>query len=270
MECFDIPIPYNVDIFFVGDLHLGEGLFARKQFERFWEMYVAHNRRARVFCMGDWMSSIPPRDRRHDVRALDDGLPTIEATRQWVTAFLKKWKRKILGYHTGNHEETLAMQYGDAVESICKEAGVRYLGFLAYVNLVPPSGEKIRLITTHGDGSINSRLDDIRERKHAMERKLRRILEPLGEADFYAMGHTHKLLVIKPEDELYLEKGNGDVDHKYRSTGKWFANTGCFLRTYVKGEISYGERRLYPPLELGCVKLVIRKGKIKTVERVVL
>lgn len=265
-----MPIPANCLLYLLGDPHVGEAVFLKKRFLQFWDEHLKGKRNSFVIGMGDWISSIPPYDTRHDVRGIDPDFPSIQDAEDWVEDFLTRWQKKFLWFHTGNHEEKIAAKHGDRVKAICRRAGVRYGGFTAYVNLVS-NGNIIRLITTHGATSIDSALDDPADREAAMKRKLRRTLSRLGDADLYAMGHTHKLLVHQAPPVLRLEKETGGhVEHRYTHDDRWYANTGCFMRSYVPGHINYAERYGYGPLEIGCIKVTIKNGKIANVEKVVL
>lgn len=271
METFDMQIPSNCKLWFMGDPHAGEAVFLKKRFLQFWNERLRGKRNSFVIGMGDWVSSIPPHDSRHDVRGLDPAFPSIEDAKVWVEKFLTRWSKKFLWFHTGNHEEKIAAKYGDFVKSMCERAGVRYGGFTAFVNLLLPNDSIIRVITTHGATSIGSTLDDPADAEAAMKRKLRRTLSRLGDADIYAMGHTHKLLVHQAPPVLRMARETGGhVEHFYKHDARWYLNTGSFMKSYVEGQTNYAERAGYAPLEIGCVKVTIRNNKIVSVEKVVM
>lgn len=271
METFDVSIPLNCVLWFLGDLHAGEAVFLKKRFLQFWDENLKGKRNSFVIGTGDWVSAIPPYDSRHDVRGLDPEFPSIEDAKFWVEKFLTRWHKKFLWFHTGNHEEKVSAKHGDFVKSMCRRAGVKYGGFTAFVNLLTPNENTIRVITTHGATSIDSTLDDPADREAAMKRKLRRVLSRLGDADLYAMGHTHKLLTHQGPPVLRLARETGGhVEHHYVQDARWYANTGSFMKSYVEGQINYAERYGYGPLEIGCIKVTIKNGKIANVEKVVM
>jgi hypothetical protein len=90
-----------------------------------------------------------------------------------------------------------------------------------------------------------------------------------------SMGHTHKLLVLEPIKRLHiLDRGgkleqvyqeappeyvDGDIIHEDR---RWYANTGCFLKTLGIGFSSYSERFGYDPTEIGFCVAKVRKGQL--------
>lgn len=271
METFDVLIPNNCIAWLIGDLHAGEAVFLKKRFLQFWNENIRGKCNSFVIGKGDWVSAIPPYDTRYDVRGIDSDFPSIEDAKSWVEDFITKWSKTFWWFHTGNHEEKISAKHGDFVEKMCKRAGVRYGGFTAFVNLIAANGNVIRLITTHGATTIGSTLDDPADAEAAMKRKLRRTLSRLGDADLYSMGHTHKLLVHQGPPVLRMARETGGhVEHRYEQDKRWYANTGCFMKSYVEGHINYAERAGYPPLEIGCVKVTIKNGKIVNVEKVAL
>ena len=84
--------------------------------------------------------------------------------------------------------------------------------------------------------------------------------------------HTHKLLVCKPETELYLMDDGKNIKQAYTSWGqsepyihpdsRWYGNAGSFLKLYGKGISGYAEVLEYDPVELGFLCLIVRDKKI--------
>lgn len=271
METFEIEIPANLDIYFTGDIHLGESMSRPRKFQAFWKKYIEPNRNARVVGMGDWISSILPNDKRFDIRGVDKMFQTIVACKEWVGTFLGGNRKRFLWFHTGNHEERLAMGEGDDIEAICKRSGVRYGGFTAFVTLkVKGTDKRIRLITTHGTRALNSTQEDPFKRDTQLRQRLRATLSALGDADVYVMGHSHVLLVHNDPPDIRLAQKGDDVEHYYAHNKRWYGSSGSFLRTYVKGQTSYGERFGYRALEIGCLVLHIRNGEVTGMDKVVM
>jgi predicted phosphodiesterase len=265
-------LPNNLDIYLVGDLHAGESNFLRERFERFWMENIVGKRNTRVIGMGDWLSSILPKDRRHDVRAYDRELNTFKKAKNYVRDFLKKHCKYFLYFKAGNHEETLSTELDDIVEDICDDAGVQYGGYMTFATLNFKNGKSLEFFTWHGRGQINSVVDDEDDRRASKRRSLRRKMIRKADADLYAMGHTHDLDSFQRRKRLVLVKDKpGHITHEYRHQGRraqWFVNTGAFLKSYVEFETTYAERAGYDPLPLGCSKVIIRNGEIVNVEEV--
>lgn len=80
-----------------------------------------------------------------------------------------------------------------------------------------------------------------------------------------AMGHYHKLIIAKPEEELYLIDIKNEIKSQYtQSQGgidyidpnlRYYCCTGSFLKLYGElGVSGYGELFGFAPTELGfCV-----------------
>jgi hypothetical protein len=96
------------------------------------------------------------------------------------------------------------------------------------------------------------------------------------------MGHTHKLLVYKPEDTMFMRDRNGTLEASYTDTvrpimahvgyidpcHRWYCNTGGFLKLYSKEAMSgYAEIGMYPPIEVGYINVKVRDGKIISAEK---
>lgn len=266
MECFEIEIPNTpIWVYFIGDLHRGEILFSQRKFNRLCVDHLS-KKNARIVGMGDWISSIPPKDGRFDVRGVDPLCPTIEDARAQTLTFLRAYRKKILWFHTGNHEEHISCEHGDFVKKLCEEAGVKYGGWISFVTI----NGTTHVISTHGVRSIQSRKPNMRDRVAAMDKQLVDTLEQLGDADLYAMGHSHRILTPAPIPELRLRQVGDDVEQEYTEDNRWFINTGSFLRTYVKGHTNYAEKYGLEPLEIGCVRVLFVKGQIITTEKVIL
>ena len=114
--------------------------------------------------------------------------------------------------------------------------------------------------------------------------KLKQKLESFGgDCLLNAMGHTHRLLVYEPVDEMFLRDRAGQREARYTSsigtimhdigyippTQRWYANTGGFLKLYSREAMSgYAEIGMYPPIEVGFIKVRVRNGKLLSVEKI--
>jgi hypothetical protein len=138
------------------------------------------------------------------------------------------------------------------------------------------------MFLTHGYGSINSSADDGVRRKANMRLSLKRKLkDKAGDCILMGMAHTHKLIVSKPEETLYLTDNGKQIKQNYTASKhtdgyihpdhRWYVNTGSFYRLYGKDGISgYAERAGYDPVELGYILIKVRNREIIAVEKVLL
>jgi hypothetical protein len=108
-----------------------------------------------------------------------------------------------------------------------------------------------------------------------MEVKLQDNLKDLA-SDCFLMtqGDIHKLIIVPPDNSLFLYSEGGKIKDGYtgmqlQQTGRylhedlrWYVATGSFLRTYVKGEITYGERKGFKPIQLGFAVALVRGYKL--------
>ena len=97
-----------------------------------------------------------------------------------------------------------------------------------------------------------------------------------GDCAVMVKGHTHKLLVCKPEAELYLTDDGKRIQQKYTGWGqneeyihpdaRWYGNTGSFLKLHGKGISGYAEIFEYDPVELGFLILKVRRKRIQSLD----
>ena len=109
----------------------------------------------------------------------------------------------------------------------------------------------------------------------SLERKLK---QKMADCAIAAMGHTHKLLVAKPTEQLYLTSDEKEMYHHYTKSDptaeyippdhRWYINTGSFLRLFLKGISGYAERAMYDPIQMGFAVARIRDCEIQGVDKV--
>ena len=134
-----------------------------------------------------------------------------------------------------------------------------------------------KIYATHGFKNITSAAYDPKRRRVNMQLILKRHLKfKAGDCAVMVKGHTHKLMVCKPESELFLVDDGSRIKQKYTRWGqseeyihpdaRWYGNTGSFLKLHGKDISGYAEIMEYDPVELGFLVLVVRKGKIEILE----
>jgi len=262
----------DLDWWLMGDVHAMELGSQRREFDALWSKRITSNKHARVTLMGDMITSILPGDMRFSIENQDPELKTLEKAKDWLTYRMKRNRHKLLWAHFGNHEWTLGRLTGEYMRSICESTGVRYGGFKAHATLHFENGETLETITLHGRTTFNSRIPqrDIRRRQRSIDDRIANYLSIQGEADLIACGHAHRLRVIPPNqstDPLLRKEGDRLEDY-YPADQTWYIVTGSFMRGFVEGVTLYPELYSLGALPIGCPKVVIRDGKIKNVEEV--
>ena len=214
--------------------------------------------------MGDSCEFITPHDPRWDGGGIapwlhQDNIATDEV--DWYCDMVSPIANKCLGKLSGNHEDAIRIHNHDNVQkNICDKLNITDLGYATFLRLVFGRGKKglddvhtYTMFATHGaGGAITAGAKIIR---------LQRLMDSF-DADIVAHGHTHDILTYtKPY--LSLSKKNKVVQRV-----KVGAMTGCWFRTYTQGvSSSYGERKNYPPVMLGCpVFTIVPCGNVLKVE----
>ena len=230
---------------------------------------------------GDAIESIMVDDKRYDPALVSDprGTPFDQANE--YIELMKPIKDKLVCCLMGNHELKLR-KFGDISKYIANQLGVPYGTYAAKITYQDYKGDLVfKHFATHGRRSINSTADDPKRRKTNLELTLKRILKhKFGDTLLMSLGHTHKLLVCKPDQELYLTDDGEQIQQKYtnshRAAGyihpdhRWYCNTGCFYRLYADGESGYAEIAGYDPVELGYLVVVVRDRKIQKINAEIL
>lgn len=156
--------------------------------------------------------------------------------------------------------------------------GVDYGTWSAKLSIQTSDGKLMyKIFETHGIRSITSAADDPKRRRVNMQLILKRQLKfKFGDCAVMIKHHTHKLLVCKPESELYLTDNGKHIKQEYTTYGqnedyihpdaRWYGNAGSFLRMYGEGMSGYAEINEYDPVELGFLILKVRDRKIVELE----
>jgi len=160
-------------------------------------------------------------------------LPTPSTDRAY---FENKKKEKIpishktFGMMAGNHEWKTINQRR-FIKDVCEPLKIKYLGRLAFVHLAfKYKHKKIRdyvLCVMHGGYSGMMAGGAVNRMK---------MISGDFDADVFLMGHSHDTWTRSGTKMSYDEKTNSPIEKKIL-----FANTGTFLKGYVKGIDSYVE-----------------------------
>jgi len=250
----------------LGDIHWGvmncaEGLLLE------WVERIRADRDCWWVGMGDMLEAINFTDRRFDPRVIAGryrvmdlrDLPMLQARE--LVGVLGSIADRCIGWHTGNHEETILLRYHEDVTGwMCTELGLagggyggRYLENNAMTVLeVRRRGRRTlryRIYSEHGRGSG-------RTAGGSLNSLLR--LSSNFDADIYLRGHVHqRMAVVQPRLRVEYEPRRRAGRLSLEDWDQVFCLTGTFYRTYLEGSTSYAEQRSYAPTPLGPLVVTI-------------
>ena len=281
MEIVERKLPPDHEIILFGDTHEGSILKHKKGVRQLVE-YVRDTKNCYAVHMGDLVESIAIDDFRYDRLTTDPGSPV--SLNQYMKAAkeLEPIKDKLMVMMQGNHDWKCISKHGDFVKDlVCEQLGVPYGTYECWLHIQNGKGrDEYKIFLAHGAGVLNSNAKDPIQRRGNQEAALKNKLYPeAGDCVIMAMGHTHKLIVVKPTKELYMHSNGGKVEQSYRSTSKskreidkdhrWYVNTGSFLKKYgPRGVSGYAERFMLRPAELGYVKVLVKGYEVQDCQEV--
>ena len=276
-------MPSDFNLFLFGDDHEGSRLRHDDGWDQLINMMCSRYEglpAARNFGVdhGDITEGIMIDDKRYDGIATKKG--TVFQEMQMARRHREKIKNKLVCIMEGNHPEKL-WRFGRITEAVCTDLGVEYGTWQAIIKYTCKKKTLFNHYATHGFGSINSKIDDPRDRENSMLRTLRRAMQrKTGNCFLNSMGHTHKLLICSPKHELFITDsvGNKTVQHYTKANPndsfipfneRYYVNTGSFYRTFGDGFSGYAERAGYDPIELGCAVALVRDGGLTDVKKII-
>jgi hypothetical protein len=277
-------LPRDHNLFFFGDTHIGSTLCHEKGIKKFINKmestvdgvpssgnYAIH--------MGDAIEGILIDDYRYRPETCE----TPFFLKQ-IDAFIDlMWPihERIITNLRGNHSDTL-WKYDDVNARICKKLGLSKPGTKsARITIRDRKKRKMyKIYATHGRKGINSVADDPTRRDTNMKLILKRHLkQKAADCVIMAKGHTHRTLILKPTQDLYLTDDGDNINQHYthfkpnakyiHPDNRWYLNTGAFYKAYAIGIDSYAERAEYDPIDLGYIIMKIRDGKPVDAEKVI-
>lgn len=285
MERLLFKLPMDWNLFLFGDDHEGAAL----RYDHGWSQLVdmmhspygglKENRNYGVH-HGDIIEAIMTDDYRYTDFETKES--TVLAQIYAAIKNLDQIKDRMLCLLNGNHTRKLH-RFGEIAKHICKETEIPY-GTWSAILTYKTQKDKVQFkhFATHGSGSINSTADDPQRRKTNMLLSLKRKLKnKFGDTLLNSMGHTHKCLIGKPTEDLFLSDDGEEIQQFYTgapsgSEGyihpdfRYYVNSGSFLKLLGDGFDGYGEVAGYDPIELAFCVVRIRGGDIQDIDKVVL
>lgn len=282
MQLISRRLPKDCRIILASDFHEGNMMQHSDAIEQLVD-YVKSTPHTYVMLGGDLIEAICVDDKRYS-RFVHNEMPIQQC--KSIVKKLKPMEDRILFILEGNHEWVLTNKIGNIVEElICKPLGknVRYGTLTTKFSILDDKGRvRNKIFYTHGfrGRSISSVADDpvrrIANEKLQVKNKLKHLA---GDCAVMAMGHYHKLIISKPEEELYLiddsftikaqytqpQDGTGYIDPNLR----YYCCTGSFLKLYgTLGVSGYGELFGFAPTELGYCEIDMVNYNITNIRKV--
>jgi len=278
MKLITAHLPDDHNIFFFGDAHHDSPVSSDKGWQTLCDMMHSeydgckNNYGAEG---GDDIEAINPDDSRYSEELKNTPLPLLQM--RSAVAKREPIKDMLLYKLQGNHEQH-HWAFGDIMADMCLTLGVPYGTWTTKLSVTDKLGTLMyKVFDTHGRKQITSTADDPKRRKVNMQLILKRHLKfKAGDCAVMVKHHTHKLLVCKPESELYLTDDGKEISQGYTNWGqtedyihpdaRWYGNAGSFLKLYGDGFSGYAERGEYDPIELGFLILKVRNKRIIALE----
>ncbi len=232
----------------LSDMHVGNALCDKDKFRKCVRRIKDDPSRYTIL-MGDSFDSIlPDGDKRYDTQAIDQELDTPQKQMNWLERELYPIREKIIGIHTGNHEETVRKRhFHDYTQELADNLEVKYLGWIAFTTLKlyrknSTERHSYKIFSGHsgyGGGRAGGNLNKIQD------------LAGSFTADIYLTGHTHQIIASK--EILTSVDQHGHLVERARI----FGVCGSFLKTYGVGTISYPEVKIMRPTRTGTITISI-------------
>lgn len=287
MKLLKVCIPNNANIFLYGDDHVGTILRYDKGFEKLANVInaayggVSNNYGVES---GDPLECIFIDDKRFAPEYSQDGrieVPSVFKQLDFAEKVRRSFKDKIKVILDSNHNDKV-WRIGNVTGELCRRLGVPFGTFSCKISWVDKKDRLIfKSFHTHGRKSITSTADDPKRRNTNRELVLKRQLKfKMGDCILMTKGHTHQLIICKPDKELFICDDSKKLTQHYTESEqtakyihpdhRWYVNTGSFLRLYGEDMSGYAEKAEYDPMELGFAIAKIRDRKFIGVDKVFL
>ena len=277
-------IPSNFNLFLFGDDHEGSVLRSQKLWNKLCNMMLGEYEgltEDKNFGVdhGDIVEAIMIDDPRYDPDTVKEPFPLLQLER--AVKHRECIKEKIITILEGNHPLKL-WKFGPLTKMVCEKLGIPYGTWTTKITFIDKNEKLLfKHFATHGRKSITSTADDPRRRRSNKELTLKRQLKfKAGDAALMSKGHTHQILICRPEQELFLIDDGKRIKQDYTSWGhtesyihpdaRWYVNSGSFLALYGENISGYAEIAEYDPIEIGFVVALVRDKKIQDIKKVIL
>jgi hypothetical protein len=247
-------------LYAISDLHLGNASCDKKLFETTINE-VEKDDNAIVLFLGDLAECITPSDKRFCYEEIDPEfqskisvLPT--AYKDWLLERLSPISEKIIGMHSGNHEQALQRYaFRDLTAELAGALDTKYITASCFTKLqfsYPNNGGHVQSVT------INSAHGHQSGRKTGGKVNAMEDFPAWIDAEILLRAHSHSLFATKTI-RIQPNPRNTKVVEKEIIVG----HTGSFFSTYNTDNSTYAEQQDYPPSKKGCLRIFITISKDK-------
>lgn len=214
---------------------------------------IKQNKNRYTIILGDLHDSIYPNNNEHryDPDVIDYRFWPPDLGYEWLRKKLKRISNKIIGIHTGNHDDKLRIlsaNHNFVKEDVCKPLKVKYLNGEAFTKLILLTKDKqysYIINSAHGSGNSTT----LSGAFHKLEKL------PSGiYADIYLRGHTHQ--IGSARKVAYYWKYNHLIKKRII-----LVSVGSFFDSFKLNKTSYAERKDYLPTDMGTVTIILSKGE---------
>lgn len=280
MQLFTRVLPEKCEIVLLSDTHIGSSLTHYSGLRKCID-YIASEPNRYAIILGDLCEAISTDDlKRFDMETIDKNIPIpMQQYQYWLNMF-RPIADRILYINEGNHDFKHARYANFVRDVVCRELGIPWGTYSSKITIVDCKDRtRFKLYTSHGYGSLNSSADDPIRQKSNMRLSLKRKLRhKAADCVLMAIGHTHQLIVSRPESTTYLYDDGHEIHAKSTHAPqnaeyipdnlRWYVNTGSFLKSQALGVSSYAERAGYNPNALGYIVIEV-DNDIKDVRKVI-
>ena len=273
-------VPANFNIFLFGDDH--EGTEARHDdgWNSMVDMIMNPYDGYKNFAVdhGDIIEAIDRLDKRYDECTTKEGsiLKQISNAKRHRVPFCEK----IITILDGNHP-LKKNPIGEITRTVCEDLKVPFGTYSCVIDYRFKNTTIFKQYAHHGFGSVKSIAYPLTRRlTNKRISVMYKASSKFGDCVLSSMGHTHQLIIVKPERALYLKTVKGKLVQEYTKIEmmgdylnpdmRYYVNTGSFHKTYVEGVSTYAERAGYDPVDLGFAIVKVRDKKIADIEKVII
>ena len=260
-------LPVNFNYFLYSCDHEGDVLRHKKGFEKMCHMMHSEYEGCKknfAWDHGDPIEGIEVNDPRYHYATVDPKTPLPMLQMYQAIKSRKPIAHMILGMNESNHPKKL-WRFGPITQTMCDELKVPYATWTGKLIARDSRGQLLfKSYHTHGKKPINSMAPEPITREATLKRTLKNQLRLMaGDCILMSKAHTHKLIVVEPEKELYMTDDGEKIKQGYTDDythqtdefihpdHRTYVCAGSFLRLFGDGVSGYAEEAEYPPIELG-------------------
>lgn len=209
--------------------------------------------------MGDYIDAINYSDKRFDPKTIStkylvegDIDKCIQMQIQDFVDIIRPIKDKCIGLLRGNHEEAIRQHYHfDVLYEIAKELALPRKMLLYDTAVIRLHFDRDKSKSRH-DYDMFLAHGNVAGRSQGAKANRINELHKFFLADIYLLAHSH---IKQAQLGTLLYFNNRGTLCKKKVID---AYTGCFLRGYERDKTSYVEKWLYPPTDIGCIKIELK------------